>query len=64
MRQRRMRRNYSISSMPTNNSQGVINFDTDEFIPSKESLKIYDELNAISEEINQCRARNLVIQID
>jgi hypothetical protein len=37
----------------------VIDFDTKEFEPTPESLKIYAELNAISEEIDQCRKRNL-----
>lgn len=59
MRQLRMRRNSLISRTPETPKQGVINFDTDEFKPSRESLKIYAELNAISEEIDQCRARNL-----
>lgn len=41
------------------NSLISINFDTSEFEPTSESLKIYEELNAISEEIDQCRKRNL-----
>lgn len=41
------------------NSSTSINFDTSEFEPTSESLKIYDELNAISKEIDQCRERNL-----
>lgn len=56
MRRPKTRKNSLISSAP----KGVINFDTTEFEPSPESLKIYNELNAISEEIDQCRARNLV----
>lgn len=53
-----MRKNSLISKTPVVH-QGVINFDTEEFKPTKESLKIYDELNAISEEIDRCRQRNL-----
>lgn len=54
-----MRRNSLISRVPENQPNDAINFDTSEFEPTKESLKIYGELNAISEEIDQCRARNL-----
>lgn len=43
-----MRKNYS-----------NFKFESDEFKPSKESVEIFEELNAISEEIDQCRARNL-----
>ena len=55
-----MQKNSLILNVPEFKRQGVIDFDTDEFIPTKESIKIYEELNAISEEIDQCRARNLV----
>ena len=58
MRRPKTQRNSLISRMPEHR-QGVINFDTSEFEPTSESLKIYNELNAISEEIDKCRARNL-----
>lgn len=55
MRRPKTQRNYLVSNAP----RGVIDFDTKEFEPTPESLKIYAELNAISEEIDQCRKRNL-----
>lgn len=60
MRRPKTQKNSLISSVPEFKRQGVINFDTSEFETTKESLKIYDELNAISKEIDKCRARNLV----
>ena len=45
--------------VPAFKRQGVIDFDTDKFKPSPESLEVYEELNAISEEIEKCRERNL-----
>lgn len=57
-----MQRNSSNSAIttavPEFKRQGVIDFDTDKFKPTLESVKIYEELNAISEEIERCRARN------
>ena len=60
MRRPKTQKNSLISSVPEFKRQGVIKFDTSEFETTKESLKIYDELNAISKEIDKCRARNLV----
>ena len=53
-----MRKNYSNSKVPEFKRQGVIDFDTEKFKETPESLKIYQELNAISEEIEDCRKRN------
>lgn len=38
--------------------QTAIHFDANRFKPTPESIKIYDELNKISEEIEKCRKRN------
>ena len=46
------------TTVPEFKRQGVIDFDTEKFKPTRESVKIYEELNAISEEIEKCRARN------
>ncbi len=53
-----MRKDYSDSMTPAFKRGGVIDFDTDKFEPTKESLEIFQELNAISEEIEECRKRN------
>ena len=53
-----MRKNYSDSTVPAFERQNLIDFDAEKFTPSPESIKIYEELNAISEEIEQCRKRN------
>ena len=56
-----MRKKFSSSKRPIVNRQGVIDFDTSQFIPNEESIKIYEELNAIALEIEECRRRNLTI---
>ena len=56
-----MRKKFSSSKKPIVNRQGVINFDTSQFVPNEESIKIYEELNAIAVEIDECRRRNLTI---
>lgn len=38
--------------------KNVIDFDTEKFKPTIESIKVFEELNAISEEIEKCRERN------
>lgn len=48
-----MQKNYSSLKR-----QNTIDFDTEKFKPTKESIKIFEELNAISEEIEKCRERN------
>lgn len=53
-----MRKNYSDLETPRFERHGVIDFDADKFEPTKESLLIYQELTAISEEIEECRKRN------
>ena len=53
-----MRKNYSDLTTPAFERHGVIDFDTDKFEPTDESLKIYQELTIISEEIEKCRKRN------
>lgn len=53
-----MQRNYSDSIVPEFHRQTLIDFDTDKFIPNPETVEIYEELNAISEEIEKCRMRN------
>ena len=53
-----MPKHYSDSIVPEFHRQTLIDFDTDKFIPTEESIKIYEELNAISEEIEKCRTRN------
>ena len=53
-----MRKNYSDLSVPAFKRQGIIDFDTSKFEPSLESIEIYEELNAIAEEIERCRERN------
>ena len=53
-----MRKNYSDSMTPAFRRGGAIDFDTEKFVPTNESLKIFQELNAISEEIEECRRRN------
>ena len=53
-----MRKNYSDSMTPAFERRGVFDFDTDKFEPTYESLEIYHELTAISEEIEECRKRN------
>ena len=54
-----MPKNYSDSMVPEFHRQTLIDFDADKFIPSPETVKIYEELNAISEEIERCRTRNM-----
>ncbi|MBR3323975.1 hypothetical protein IKG24_00325 [Candidatus Saccharibacteria bacterium] len=53
-----MRKNFSNSTVPAFRRSSTIDFDTEKFVPSLESVKIYEELNAISEEIEKCRERN------
>ena len=53
-----MRKNYSDSMTPSFERRGVIDFDAGKFEPTTESLEIFRELNAISEEIEECRKRN------
>ena len=53
-----MRKNYSDSMTPAFKRQGVTDFDVEKFEPTSESLEIYQELSAISEEIEECRKRN------
>lgn len=53
-----MPRNYSNSVLPSFERSDLIDFDAKKFTPNPESIKIYEELNAISEEIEQCRKRN------
>ena len=53
-----MRKNYSDSTTPAFERHGVIDFDAGKFEPTTESLQIYQELSAISEEIEECRKRN------
>ena len=54
-----MQKNYSDSMVPEFKRQTLIDFDADKFTPSSESIEIFEELNAISEEIETCRKRNL-----
>lgn len=54
-----MPKNYSDSMVPEFHRQTLIDFDTDKFIPTKESIEVYRELNAISEEIERCRTKNM-----
>ena len=54
-----MRNNFSNSRVPAFRRSGTIDFDTEKFKPTPESVKIYEELNAISEEIENCRRRNV-----
>lgn len=53
-----MPKNYSDLMVPEFHRQTLIDFDTDKFIPTAETIKVYEELNAISEEIEKCRMRN------
>ena len=53
-----MRKNYSDLMTPAFERSGAIDFDTEKFEPTDESLMIFQELNAISEEIEECRKRN------
>lgn len=53
-----MPKNYSDSMVPEFHRQTLIDFDADKFVPTRESLAIFNELNAISEEIERCRTRN------
>ena len=54
-----MQRNYLNLTVPKFERQNTLGFDTEQFKPSPESIEIYKELNAISEEIEKCRERNL-----
>ena len=54
-----MRKNYSNSTASILKQPNLIDFDTEKFTPSPESIKIYEELNAIAEEIETCRKRNI-----
>jgi hypothetical protein len=49
-----MQKDYSIFPIPSFAKREVEDFD----VASKESLEIYQELNAIAEEIEKCRLRN------
>ena len=53
-----MRKNYSDLTTPAFERRGAIDFDTEKFEPTAESLMIFQELSAISEEIEACRRRN------
>lgn len=53
-----MQKNYSSSNVPAFSRQGIIDFDTDMYQTTPESVAIFNELNAISEEIELCRQRN------
>ena len=53
-----MQKNYLDSMVPEFKRQTLIDFDADKFVPSPETLKIYEELSSISEEIERCRERN------
>ena len=53
-----MQRNYSDLMTPSFKRQSAIDFDMEIYQPNPESIKIYEELNAISEEIEECRKRN------
>ncbi|MBQ3436456.1 hypothetical protein IJG26_00645 [Candidatus Saccharibacteria bacterium] len=48
-----MQENYSEFKVPSFAKREVYNFDAD-----KDTFEIYRELNAISEEIEECRLRN------
>ncbi len=48
-----MQNNSSTFKIPSFAKREVYNFDT-----PKETLEIYKELNAIAEEIEECRSRN------
>ena len=48
-----MQENSSTFKIPSFAKREVYNFDT-----TKETFTIYEELNAIAEEIEKCRARN------
>lgn len=54
-----MQKNSLNSAVPKFERKSAISFDTEQFKPNPESIKIYEELNAISEEIEQCRKRNI-----
>lgn len=54
-----MPKSYSDSMVPEFHRQTLIDFDTDKFVPTPESVEIFEELNAISEEIERCRTRNI-----
>ena len=54
-----MQKNFSNSEIPEFKRQSLIDFDTEKFKPTPKSLEIYNELTAISEEIDRCRERNL-----
>ena len=53
-----MRKNYSDSTMPYFQRGSRYNFDEQRPRATRETLAVFDELNAISEEIERCRARN------
>lgn len=48
-----MQNSYSVFQIPSFAKSEAYNFDV-----TKESLEIYQELNAIAEEIEECRLRN------
>ena len=48
-----MQNNSSIFNIPSFAKREVYNFDV-----TKDSLNVYEELNAIAEEIEKCRSRN------
>ena len=48
-----MQNNYSTFNIPSFAKSEVY-----DFVTTKESLEIYQELNAIAEEIEKCRSRN------
>jgi uncharacterized protein YydD (DUF2326 family) len=48
-----MQENYSTFNVPSFAREKTYNFDA-----TREYAEIFEELNAISEEIEQCRARN------
>lgn len=53
-----MPKNYSDSAVPAFKRQNFANFDGEIYRPNPESVKIYEELNSISEEIERCRKKN------
>ena len=53
-----MQRNYSNSTVPYFRRGSGYNFDARKIEATRESLAVFDELNAIAEEIERCRARN------
>lgn len=53
-----MRKNYLNSRASAPQSRETVDFDMEIYQPSPETIEIYNELSAISEEIEKCRNRN------